>query len=79
MSNSKAPKKESFEESLEALENLVGQLESGERGLEESLKLFEQGVTLAKTLAKQLEEAKHRVDVLIKEGGKPGKRPLENA
>ncbi len=75
MSNSKAPKKESFEESLESLETLVGQLESGERGLEESLKLFERGVVLAKVLAKQLEEAKHKVEVLAKEGGK---RPLED-
>jgi exodeoxyribonuclease VII small subunit len=70
MSNGKAgKKKESFEASLEELEILVRELEAGEKPLEESLALFEKGVTLAKTLSKQLEEAKHKVEILVKEGG----------
>lgn len=69
-------KKESFETSLEALEKLVRQLESGEKGLEESLELFEKGVILAKTLTKQLEAAKTKVEVLTREGGKVGKKEL---
>jgi len=73
--NAKA-KKESFEGSLSQLEELVRQLESGEKGLEESLEVFEKGVTLAKGLSKQLEEAKHKVEVLTKENGKPGKKPF---
>jgi exodeoxyribonuclease VII small subunit len=63
-------KKETFEASLEHLEKIVRQLESGEKGLEESLEVFEKGVTLAKTLTKQLEAAKTKVEVLTKEGGK---------
>ena len=66
----KAAKKESFEGSLEKLEALVRELESGQKGLEESLKLFETGVVLAKQLSKQLEEAKHKVEQLNKAGGK---------
>ena len=74
--NQKA-KKESFEGSLQQLEELVRQLESGEKGLEESLDVFEKGVTLAKTLSKQLEDAKTKVEVLTKENGKPGKKPFD--
>lgn len=69
-------KKETFESSLENLEELVRQLESGEKGLEESLDVFEKGVTLAKTLSKQLEDAKTKVEVLTKENGKVGKKEL---
>lgn len=69
-------KKETFETSLGNLEELVRQLESGEKGLEESLEVFEKGVTLAKNLSKQLEEAKTKVEVLTKENGKPGKKDL---
>jgi exodeoxyribonuclease VII small subunit len=74
----KTAKKESFESSLEQLEQLVRQLESGEKGLEESLELFEKGVTLSRQLSKQLEDAKHKVEVLAKEGGKLVKKPLED-
>lgn len=74
----KPPKtQEPFEKSLEKLETLVRQLESGEKGLEESLELFEKGVRLARTLAQQLEEAKHKVEVLTKENGLMGRKPLE--
>lgn len=69
---------EPFEKSLERLELIVEQLESGEKGLEESLKLFETGVGLARRLTGRLDEVKHRVEVLTKEG--PGKfkaEPLE--
>ena len=65
----KTAKKESFEISLEKLETLVRQLETGEKGLEESLTLFEKGVSLSKTLTRQLEEAKHKVEILTKEDG----------
>lgn len=69
-------KKESFESSLKNLEELVRALEAGDKGLEESLELFEKGVSLSKTLTKQLEEAKHKVEVLTMENGKPGKKPM---
>lgn len=75
--STKAPKKESFEASLQQLEEIVRELESGDKGLEEALALFEKGVTLSKGLSRQLEEAKHKVEVLMKEGGKTVKKPLE--
>ena len=42
----KKPSKEPFEKSLERLEGVVRDLESGEKGLEESLALFEDGIGL---------------------------------
>lgn len=65
---SKTKKQQGFEASLEELETLVRELEAGEKGLEESLETFEKGVGLAKALTKQLEEAKHKVEILMKEG-----------
>ena len=72
----KTSKKETFEASLEKLEELVRQLETGEKGLEDSLELFEKGIVLAKILSQQLEQAKQKVEVLTKEGGKLGRKPF---
>jgi len=79
MNKTPAKKDATFEESLEQLEDLVRQLESGEKGLEESLAVFEKGITLAKDLTRQLEDAKHKVEVLTKQNGKVGKKPLAEA
>ena len=57
----------SFEESLKKLESIVEQLEKGDLGLEESLKLFEEGVTLSTSCKKELDEAEGRVQTLVKE------------
>lgn len=72
----KEPKAESFEKSLESLEELVRELEAGDKGLDESLALFEKGVVLAKDLSKRLEDAKTKVEALSKEGGKLVKKPF---
>lgn len=75
--NNKEGKKESFESSLDNLETIVHQLEGGDKGLEESLEIFEKGVVLAKTLTKQLEDAKTKVEILTKENGKPARKPFQ--
>ena len=72
----KAPKAGTFEKSLETLEELVRELEAGDKGLDESLALFEKGVMLAKDLSKRLEEVKTTVESLSKEGGKLVKKPF---
>ncbi len=46
----KESKAETFEKSLENLEELVRELEAGDKGLDESLALFEKGVAAAKEL-----------------------------
>lgn len=66
-----------FEKALEQLEELVRELESGDKGLEGSLALYEKGVTLAKDLTVRLEDAKTKVEALSKEGGKLVKKPFK--
>jgi exodeoxyribonuclease VII small subunit len=72
----KEAKPETFEKSLENLEELVRELEAGDKGLDESLSLFEKGVGLAKDLSKRLEDVKTKVESLSKEGGKLVKKPF---
>jgi len=60
-------KEKSFEEAMERLEQIVAQLESGELSLEESLKIFEEGMGLAKYCTAKLEEAEKRVTMLVKQ------------
>ncbi len=50
-----------FEEALNALEEHVRKIESGDIPLEEALALYEQGVLLAQRCHEQLDEAEQRV------------------
>jgi len=59
-----------FEEQLKTLETVVDKLERGDLPLEESLSLFEQGVTLSEACKKELESAEGRVQVLLQRGNK---------
>ena len=55
-----------FEKGLEELEEIVRKLEGGDLSLEQSLKLFEQGVQLSQRCRKQLQEAETKVEILLK-------------
>jgi exodeoxyribonuclease VII small subunit len=67
-----------FEATLARLEEIVRSLESGELGLEQSLKLFEEGVKLARVCNARLEEAERKVEVLLKDkNGKMTAKPFE--
>lgn len=57
-----------FEKGVEALENIVKQLEAGDLPLEEALALFERGMHLSAACRKQLQEAEARVEVLVRQG-----------
>jgi exodeoxyribonuclease VII small subunit len=57
----------SFEESLKKLETIVDQLEKGDLTLEDSVKLFEEGVGLSAACKKELDEAEGKVQILIKQ------------
>lgn len=54
-----------FEQSLEQLEGLVTQLESGELSLQDALDAFRQGISLAQQCQKTLTEAELEVKTLI--------------
>lgn len=72
---SKTP--DSFETGLDRLEGIVKKLEAGELDLEESLALFEKGVELSESCRKQLEEAEHKVEILLRKGRKLEAEPFE--
>jgi len=56
-----------FEVALARLEEIVQELEKGDIPLEQSLKLFEEGIKLSRLCSKRLEDAERRVDVLLKD------------
>ena len=56
-----------FEGCLGRLEQIVTALEAGNLPLEESLKVFEEGVTLARHCARYLAEAERRIETLAKD------------
>lgn len=56
-----------FEESLQRLEGIVKEMEKGDLPLEQSLKLFEEGVSLSALCRKELEAAEGRVEILLKD------------
>jgi exodeoxyribonuclease VII small subunit len=62
-----------FEKRLGRLEEIVGKMEEGELSLDESLKLFEEGVKLSRECNSQLEQAEQKVKLLMKidENGNP--------
>ncbi|MBI3012074.1 MAG: exodeoxyribonuclease VII small subunit, partial [Elusimicrobia bacterium] len=53
-----------FEDALKNLEKIVEKLEGGDVPLEESLSLYEEGITLFKHCSLKLEEAKKKVEIL---------------
>ena len=55
----------SFEAQLERLEQLVGELEAGARPLDESLKLYEDGVAALRACHSILDQAEKRIRVLV--------------
>ncbi|MGQ9509207.1 MAG: exodeoxyribonuclease VII small subunit [Thermodesulfobacteriota bacterium] len=61
--------KEKFEDALKKLEKIVLRLEEGEIPLEESLKLFEEGIRLSRFCNQKLEEAEKKVEILMKGKG----------
>lgn len=55
-----------FERKLTRLEEIVTKMEGGDLPLDESLKLFEEGVKHSRDCQKQLTEAEEKIKVLLK-------------
>ena len=79
------PQAPSFEAALKQLEEIVQRLERGELPLEESLKLYEEGIRLSRLCHAKLEEAEGKIELLMKdargdlvldEQGRPRKTPF---
>lgn len=65
----KSAPKPAFEDALAELEEIASKLESGELGLDDSIKQFEKGIELAAFCHKKLEEAERKIEILQKGGG----------
>ena len=59
--------KASFEQSLKRLEKIVESLEEGEISLDESLKMFEEGIQLSKACMDTLNKAETKIKQLTKD------------
>jgi exodeoxyribonuclease VII small subunit len=62
-------KEPSFEEALKGLEAVVDRLESGDPPLEESIRLFEDGMRLSEACRKRLDEADRKIELLLRKPG----------
>lgn len=60
----KSLKQAPFEQALTSLETIVNQLEAGDLSLEESLKVYEQGVSLTRQCQQSLHEAEQKITIL---------------
>jgi exodeoxyribonuclease VII small subunit len=68
-----------FETALAELEAIVGGLERGTLGLEESIVAFERGMKLLGYLHGRLEDAEKRVKLLLESGGTLVERPTRKS
>ncbi len=76
--NDEQPK--SFEASLEALEEIVQALESGDLPLKKSLELFEEGIRLSRQCQERLNQAERRIEILLRDNqGRPVVTAFEDA
>ena len=67
-----------FEQALAELEKIVGQLESGQAPLEQSIELYERGAALKAHCERRLEAARLRVEkIVVGSSGAIGAEPAE--
>ncbi len=66
-----------FEDCLQRLEQIVGELEKGEIPLEKALGLFEEGIQLSNSCKQELEDAEGKVEILLNRNGKMQAEPFE--
>ncbi|MFO7557851.1 MAG: exodeoxyribonuclease VII small subunit [Desulfobacterales bacterium] len=59
--------KKTFEQSLQQLEQIVEELESGELPLEKALKKFEDGIKLSRSCSSKLDEIERKITILLKD------------
>ncbi len=64
-----------FEDALARLETIVTELERGDLPLNDSLKMFEEGIKLSKTCLKMLDDAERKVEIMVQD--KDGKKRVE--
>ena len=58
---------ETFEDLIRRLEEITDTLEKGQISLDDSMKLFEEGMKISKKCSSKLEEAENKITILINE------------
>lgn len=56
-----------FEDALKRLEEIINNLEQGEVPLEETVKMFQEGITLAKLCKDKLQSAEKEIQKIVKD------------
>jgi exodeoxyribonuclease VII small subunit len=72
-----AEKTVDFEKSLERLEAIVEEMESGDLSLEQMIKHFEEGSKLVTLCSGKLNEVEQKIEKLVKKGGALTEEPFE--
>ncbi|AGH81552.1 exodeoxyribonuclease VII small subunit [Psychromonas sp. CNPT3] len=63
----KKPENMPYEEANNELENIVSLLEKGDLNLDDALKQFERGISLARSNSKKLNQAQQQVSILMQQ------------
>jgi exodeoxyribonuclease VII small subunit len=81
MTNPEPPVELSFEAAIKRLTEIVQTLERGDLPLEDSLRLFEEGVRLSRLSQSRLDAAQKKVETLlgVDERGRPRTAPFQTA
>ena len=58
---------EKFEDAIKKLEGIVERMEKGDLALNESLKMFEEGVKLTRFCSQELQKAEKKVELLTRD------------
>ena len=72
-----AEKPVDFEKSLERLEAIVEEMESGSLSLEQMIKHFEEGSKLVTICSGKLNEVEQKIEKLVKKGGALTDEPFD--
>ncbi len=73
-----AVRRNDFEKAFKELETIVQRLEGEELPLDESLRLFEEGIKLSRFCHKQLEEVEKKIELILADAkGQPRTEPFE--
>ena len=67
----------SFEEQMENLEKIVGELEKGDLNLDDSVEKFEEGIKISKECNKILQEAEKKITMLVNDNGETKEENFE--
>jgi len=69
----------SFEQAIELLERIVGQLEGGDVPLEQAIELYQEGVRLSHLCGVKLEQVEKKIEMLVEGDAGVIRKPFQPA